>query len=100
MSVTVGAWIGSLTQVVSFESIIVRVKNRANLASTGAITMQVLGLGFGLNSVTSLTHVGYSGTERTEWTSDSRITTQVAANMRSTLRMVVTSEQVVSRSLS
>ena len=77
MAVTAGIQISSVTQSVTFESALVKAKGRPNLASTGAISMLILGSGFGLDSATALYRVGSTAAEKTCWTSDTRITAQV-----------------------
>jgi len=90
---TAGNQIGSLTQSITFESSVIGTKSGANLASTGAISMLIQGSGFILNSFSARARVGSSAVERTEWTSDSQITSQVAANCAGSLRIGITAQQ-------
>jgi hypothetical protein len=77
MAVTAGGQKSSITESVTFESVLIKAKGRPNLASTGAISMLVLGSGFGLDSTTAFYRVGSTTAENTFWTSDTQITSQV-----------------------
>jgi hypothetical protein len=77
MAVTAGEQKSSITESVTFESALIKAKGRPNLASTGAISMLVLGSGFGLDSTTAFYRVGSTAAENTFWTSDTQITSQV-----------------------
>ena len=78
MAVTAGGQKSSITESVTFESALIKPKGRPNLASTGAISMLVLGSGFGLDSATAFYRVGSTTAENTYWTSDTQITSQVS----------------------
>jgi hypothetical protein len=75
--VTAGIQDSSLTLAMSYDLAIAKIKGRANLASTGAISMLVRGSGFGLQHFSNFMRVGSTSIERTEWTSDTGITSQV-----------------------
>ncbi|KAJ1470089.1 hypothetical protein T484DRAFT_1849086 [Baffinella frigidus] len=98
VAVTAGARVGSLTDVVSYDTpslayIIDEQGNAfnatANLPSGGSV-VTVLGAGLGVMSYTDSARTGQSRCEATEWQSDSSLTCKTARGTGGTKRVAIT----------
>ena len=70
---TVGQWLGSVSECFSSNGAAGSSPGRANSAATGSVSVSVAGVGFGLSLASLYALSGASGCEETGWVSDSSV---------------------------
>jgi hypothetical protein len=90
MVVTVERQVGTLTQVFSYDSNVLKSVIRANVPATGSVMITVVGAAFGTSSYSSVLNVYGTAAETTVWVSDTSMLCRVSAGIMSTRAISVT----------
>lgn len=88
--ITAGERSGSVTQSWSLDLVIMSVLCRGNAAVTGSASVTVHGSAIGLKSYTGSLRTGHTGSESTQWESDTAIRCMLQFGVRGTRRVVLT----------
>ena len=90
-TITAGVRVGSMTEVVSYNApALSGVPSRGNTASTGSVSMTVVGNNIAINDYSQTARVGGTTCESSEWESDSSVRCLSAGGVVSTRPVTVT----------
>eukprot|EP00960_Hanusia_phi_P066140 766326-Hanusia_phi.AAC.4 len=90
---TTGNRVGFISQAVSYDSGAVIGSSISNVATTGSISLTVLGTSFGLEPATITTRMGVTASESTIWVSDSTLRSKSPAGVH----LLVTNKAKIDR---
>eukprot|EP00961_Rhodomonas_salina_P110179 1482974-Rhodomonas_salina.1 len=90
IQVTSGEQVGTGSVFYSFDDPSLSVLRRANKPATGSVSVTIQGQNYGQIDYTDHSRIGHTGTEATDWESDTSLRCQAAHGIRSTRRLAVT----------
>jgi hypothetical protein len=96
MVLTVSRQPNSLSEVFSFDNPNMIVEESGyNFPSTGAVRFTMLGINFGVSTVSALSRTGITGGQDSLWISDSTVLCTVSRGLQTSRSVILTSGQVV-----
>ncbi len=95
VTVTAGIRVGTSTEAVTYDAVILSSVALTNMVTTGGEVVTVTGTNFGKSDYTGMARIGNSAGEMTQWTSDTSVVVKSAAGISRTLTITATAGVIV-----